>query len=89
MRVNIQLNFTFYQNFIPSEDLIEEREKEQIVQERQAWEQQCGQLHGEVAKLTDMCNNLLKDQQALISALIGRTNLPGGPQTNGKILLMK
>ncbi|KAK3744882.1 hypothetical protein QZH41_013767, partial [Actinostola sp. cb2023] len=67
------------QNFTPAEELIEEREREQFILERQAWEQQCGQLHGEVAKLTDMCNNLLRDQQTLVSALIGRNNL-SGPQ---------
>jgi hypothetical protein len=37
-----------------------------------------------------MCNNLLRDQQSLITALIGRNNLGAGPQmtpmsaTNGK-----
>ena len=70
-----------FQNFTPAEELIEEREREQFILERQAWEQQCGQLHGEVAKLTDMCNNLLRDQQTLVSALIGRNNLPGPPMS--------
>lgn len=70
----------FSQNFTPAEELIEEREREQFILERQAWEQQCGQLHEEVAKLTNMCNNLLRDQQSLITALIGRNNLGAGPQ---------
>lgn len=63
--------------------MIEEREREQFILERQAWEQQCDQLHGEVAKLTDMCNNLLRDQQSLISALIGRNNLTGPSMVPG------
>jgi len=46
--------------------------------ERQAWEQHCERLHQEVTTLTTLCNGLLRDQQMLVSTVIGR-NVPSGP----------
>lgn len=40
--------------------------------ERHAWEQQCERLHQEVSTLTTLCNGLLRDQQMLVSTVIGR-----------------
>jgi len=66
------------QNFTPAEQLIKEREQEQFNMERQAWEQHCERLHQEVTTLTSLCNGLLRDQQMLVSTVIGR-NVPSGP----------
>ena len=46
--------------------------------ERQAWEEHCERLHQEVTTLTSLCNGLLRDQQMLVSTVIGR-NVPSGP----------
>ncbi|XP_020606442.1 pericentriolar material 1 protein-like isoform X2 [Orbicella faveolata] len=66
------------ENFTPAEQLIKEREQEQFNMERQAWEQHCERLHQEVTTLTTLCNGLLRDQQMLVSTVIGR-NVPSGP----------
>ena len=66
------------QNFTPAEQLIKEREQEQFNMERQAWEQHCERLHQEVTTLTTLCHGLLRDQQMLVSTVIGR-NVPSGP----------
>lgn len=70
--------FSSPQNFTPAEQLIKEREQEQFSMERQAWEQHCERLHQEVSSLTTLCNGLLRDQQMLVSTVIGRS-VPGGP----------
>ena len=49
--------------------------------ERQAWEQQCERLHQEVSTLSTLCNGLLRDQQLLVSTVIGR-NVPSGPASS-------
>lgn len=46
--------------------------------ERQAWEQHCERLHQEVSDLSTLCNGLLRDQQMLVSTVIGRS-VPSGP----------
>ena len=46
--------------------------------ERQAWEQHCERLHQEVSDLSTLCNGLLRDQQLLVSTVIGRS-VPTGP----------
>ena len=69
------------QNFTPAEQLIKEREQEQFSMERQAWEQQCERLHQEVSSLTTLCNGLLRDQQLLVSTVIGR-NVSSGPASS-------
>ena len=74
--------FTSSQNFTPAEQLIKEREQEQFSLERQAWEQHCERLHQEVSSLTTLCNGLLRDQQMLVSTVIGR-NVPSGPSSSG------
>ncbi|XP_032242223.2 pericentriolar material 1 protein isoform X2 [Nematostella vectensis] len=65
----------------------QEHQKNQFQIERQVWETQCNQLHQEISNLTGLCNNLLRDQQSLVSALIGRSNLmsplPQTPQFPG------
>ena len=45
--------------------------------ERQAWEQHCERLHQEVSDLSTLCNGLLRDQQMLVSTVIGRS-VPSG-----------
>ncbi|XP_022808607.1 pericentriolar material 1 protein-like isoform X2 [Stylophora pistillata] len=66
------------ENFTPAEQLIKEREQEQFNMERQAWEQHCERLHQEVSDLSTLCNGLLRDQQLLVSTVIGRS-VPTGP----------
>ncbi|XP_078372053.1 pericentriolar material 1 protein-like isoform X2 [Oculina patagonica] len=68
-------------NFTPAEQLIKEREQEQFNMERQAWEQHCERLHEEVSTLTTLCNGLLRDQQMLVSTVIGR-NVPSRPASS-------
>ena len=81
MRKSVALS-TSSQNFTPAEQLIKEREQEQFSLERQAWEQHCERLHQEVSSLTTLCNGLLRDQQMLVSTVIGR-NVPSGPSSSG------
>ena len=68
-------------NFTPAEQLIKEREQEQFNMERQAWERHCERLHQEVSSLTTLCNGLLRDQQMLVSTVIGR-NVTNGPASS-------
>ena len=72
---------TSLQNFTPAEQLIKEREQEQFSMERQAWEQHCERLHEEVSSLSTLCNGLLRDQQMLVSTVIGRT-VPSRPPSS-------
>ncbi|XP_068701936.1 pericentriolar material 1 protein-like isoform X2 [Montipora foliosa] len=69
------------ENFTPAEQLIKEREQEQFSLERQAWERHCERLHQEVSSLTTLCNGLLRDQQSLVSTVIGRT-VPSGASSS-------
>lgn len=71
------------ENYTPAEQLIKEREQEQFSMERQAWEQQCERLHQEVSSLSTLCNGLLRDQQMLVSTVIGRTVPSGPPSSTG------
>ena len=70
--------FFCFKNFTPAEQLIKDREQEQFNMERQVWEQHCERLHQEVANLTTLCNDLLRDQQMLVSTVISR-NVTSGP----------
>ena len=69
------------QNFTPAEQLIKDREQDQFSVERQAWEEHCERLHQEVSSLSTLCNGLLRDQQMLVSTVIGRS-VPSAPSSS-------
>lgn len=69
------------ENFTPAEQLIKDREQDQFSVERQAWEEQCERLHQEVSSLSTLCNGLLRDQQMLVSTVIGRS-VPSAPSSS-------
>ena len=77
-KVNVMISL---QNFTPAEQLIKDREQEQFSMERQAWEGHCERLHQEVSSLSTLCNGLLRDQQMLVSTVIGRS-VPSGPSSS-------
>ncbi|KAK2563645.1 Pericentriolar material 1 protein [Acropora cervicornis] len=69
------------ENFTPAEQLIKDREQDQFSVERQAWEEHCERLHQEVSSLSTLCNGLLRDQQMLVSTVIGRS-VPSAPSSS-------